>query len=29
VPAAGAFVIYALMVVLLLLFPGGLRRGAR
>jgi len=29
VPAAGAFVIYALMVVLLLLFPGGLRRAAR
>jgi branched-chain amino acid transport system permease protein len=29
VPAVGAFVIYALMVVLLLLFPGGLRRSAR
>ena len=29
VPAVGAFVIYGLMVVLLLLFPGGLRRGAR
>jgi len=29
VPAVGAFVIYALMVVLLLLFPGGLRRSVR
>jgi branched-chain amino acid transport system permease protein len=29
VPAVGAFVIYAMMVVLLLLFPGGLRRSAR
>jgi branched-chain amino acid transport system permease protein len=29
VPAVGAFVIYGLMVVLLLLFPGGLRRSAR
>ena len=29
VPAAGAFVIYGLMVALLLLFPGGLRRLAR
>jgi len=29
VPQAGAFVIYALMVALLLLFPGGLRRIAR
>jgi branched-chain amino acid transport system permease protein len=29
VPAIGAFVIYGLMVVLLLLFPGGLRWGAR
>ena len=29
VPAAGAFVIYGLMVALLLLFPGGLRRSAR
>jgi len=28
-PQAGAFVIYALMVALLLLFPGGLRRTAR
>jgi branched-chain amino acid transport system permease protein len=29
VPSAGAFVIYALMVVLLLLFPRGLLRRAR
>lgn len=29
VPTVGAFVIYGMMVVLLLLFPGGLRRSAR
>jgi branched-chain amino acid transport system permease protein len=29
VPGIGAFVIYGLMVALLLLFPGGLRRSAR
>jgi branched-chain amino acid transport system permease protein len=29
VPAIGAFVIYGLMLVLLLLFPGGLRRSSR
>jgi len=29
VPAVGSFVIYALMLVLLLLFPGGLLRSSR